>query len=175
MQPQIITNKPGQARPTDTHRSSQTLLGGSQAGSCSRRAGERGLIPTNTPATGSNRSHRDKGSFRMKHKNGINPSVPLKSWQEETQSGDSPAQPPYSSSSGMRAEWVSGSKTLAAANDALLSTGATAAKQEPLSPPAAVVTAGTWEPTTPTRRGKAPGSHLLVQQLQPQQGQCQGQ
>lgn len=162
MQPQIITNKPGQARPTSTHRSSRTPLSGSQAGNCSGRVGERGLIPTNTPATGSKRSHRDKGSFHMNHTNGINPSAPLKGWQEKTQSSAFPPWPPLSSSPGTRAERVSGSKALAAANDALSSTGATAAKQEPLSPPAAAATAGAWAPTTQTRQGKAPASRLLA-------------
>lgn len=65
MQPQIITNKLGQAGPISIHKSSPDSRArwarwvGAEAGCQPPPGGHRGLISVNTPITSSNRSHRD--------------------------------------------------------------------------------------------------------------------
>jgi len=120
MQPQIITNKPGQARPISAGSPSpagRSVGHGGEAG-CQPLPGERGgkgPYRRQHSHSSSNRSHGDKVSFHIKQRNGINPPVPLKSWQEKAQSGDSPLrQPCWSSSPGTKASgW--GTPSLAAA------------------------------------------------------------
>lgn len=68
MQPQIITNKPGQARPISMHSSSpraaaQGVPAQKQAASTPQEGSGKGsYLPPNTPTPSSNRSHRDKAS-----------------------------------------------------------------------------------------------------------------
>lgn len=85
MQPQIITNKPGQVRPISMHSSSprataQGVPVQKQAASTPGEGSGKGpYLPLNTPTPSSNISHRDKVSFHIKQWNGINPSIPLMS------------------------------------------------------------------------------------------------
>lgn len=90
MQPQIITNKLGQAGPISIYKSSPDSRArwvGAEAGCQPPPGGQRGLISVNTPITSSNRSHRDKVSFHIRKQNKTQPHT-LKKKKKATKKWD---------------------------------------------------------------------------------------
>lgn len=79
MQPQIRTNKAGQGRPVGAQGCSPAPVGDGRG--LQLLWGARGACPYlhQHPSNSSHRSHREKVSFHVKQRNGMNSSIPGKS------------------------------------------------------------------------------------------------